>query len=411
MPDHKPSRPAFLKITVHLVEHCIAFLAGTPLVVVSLTILVQMRLSWRAILLLVMMVLTNWAISFYYTMRDINFSFNELVQFRVDFSELQLTQVPVSEFIEELKTRVPRLRSKEEEWILPFSARLQRDRFRILVPTMQQPSCGPFPLQRVTYASFLGVWTIFSATPERLSNLECFTLLHEIGHGAFESFMARGMSNVALRYMLLPSLFIALIIKPTGLEAAVLAVLAMAWYAAEAASRRMFRRHAGAYDEIMADRFALERCDPQWFEGYSVSRFLALMSQAELGPGPSEGEFRQRSEAFIENLKLVQNNEPTLSSRKFLPYGLSDVADYLLVAILVACGLMHAPLSARRLFVFGAATLLAFSAASCVSIWCGVMADLADHCFGVKTMTPQMLRLVERVLALRKRMRHRAGTQ
>jgi hypothetical protein len=274
-----------------------------------------------------------------------------------------------------------------------------------LVPTRETAKLGPLQ-QLVTYANAAGVWIVLTEPPDRLRGLGYFTLLHEIGHSALTSFLSRIGFNTGVRYMALPVLFVVLAIRPTWTQAFGLLALTGAWYAVAAADRRFLRAHARVYDEIAADRFALERCDPSWFKFPTfIERFVALETSDDPSERLSEADVRHRSNAFVENLARVQRGEPLQTLRELLPDSQwATLGDVLLIALLIGCGLAIAPLSLGRLFMLGAITLLAVVFALASVVACKLMVDVADDCFGVKQMAPERVDILRRATAVRQKM-------
>jgi len=103
-------------------------LATLPLLVVALTILVQSRFSWRALLLFPILLIAAWGVVTLANVADVNASINELIDFRMQFPNLTLKPVPLSEYLNALRNKVPRLQNKRSDEILPLSAKLQNDR-------------------------------------------------------------------------------------------------------------------------------------------------------------------------------------------------------------------------------------------------------------------------------------------
>lgn len=400
MSDRSPLRKG-----ISAVGFLFSFLTTVPLIVVGITIIAQLHFGWRAILLFLMMAVASWAILVYYSVNDVNVSIDDLVRFKTDFPDLQLTRIPLADYIQELKARVPGLQSRRDDQILPRSATWQSGRLRLFVRSRQSTRLGPLPSQLVTYASAVGAWIILKDTPDRLSGIGYFTLFHEIGHTALLSLVARMGANTAVRYMLIPGLFIGLVIAPTWTQAIALLALTGAWYGAAVANRRSLRAHARVYDEIAADCFALERCDPAWFGSYSAARIVEMFSQAERGAESlPDSEVQERTKALTENLERVRQGRPLRTMRELQPGSKWQIVEeVLLITLLIGCGLAYAPLSLVRLSVLGAATFLVLCLSAVTLLYSRLAEHFADDCFGVRQMDPGELSILTRAATLRQR--------
>jgi hypothetical protein len=382
-------------------------LTALPLVIVGLTVLVQSHFSGHAILLFTILIAATWAIAMWAGISDATASLNQLVDFRTQFPHIALRPVPVSEYVAALSTKVPRLRSKRPDEILPFIAKLQRDRIRILVRSSAGPARGPLSPTLLTYASTLGAWMILADPPERLNGLGYFLLLHEIGHTALTSFTARMGITVALRNVIASGVFLAFLVRPTRMQAIALAVVAICWLPLAIGGQRFTRTIAGVLDEIIADNFALERSDPAWFKKYFAPDIIALFSRLESGSASvTPEEIQTRTHSFSQNLQRLVEGQPLLATGVTVPiYRWTIIEDLSLVTLMILFGLAHAPLSSGRLAMAAAASLLGVCLALLVGMIRTLERDLADDIMGVKPITPEKLLFLERAALKRKKLR------
>ena len=393
------SRGTALRTCYLLARQLLGFLTTIPLIVFALVIVAQTHFGWRSILFLVMMMAFNWALLVDASLADVNFALNDLVDFKRNFPHLELIPIPLSHYLEELRSRVPAGQAKGDDAILPGSARWQSGRLRVLVRSPEAPRLGPLPAQLVTFAHSVGAWIILKDTPDRLTNLGYFTLLHEIGHTALLSFVTRAGANTAVRYMLRPGILIALLVAPGWTSAAFLLALTVSWYAAAVANRRFLGKHARGYEEIAADSFALARCDPGWFRDYCVADLVSLLSRAEHHSRDLlESDIVQRTRAFAENLERKQEGRPLRTLRELQPGSpWATVEEILLITLLVTCGLLHAPFSLARLLIAGACALLILLSALSALFYTQLVERFSDDCLGVRPMEPGARELLERM--------------
>ena len=387
------------------VTYLFGVLTTLPLVMVGLTVLAVSHFNWHSILLFLAALVASWANQMWVLNSDLNFSLDELIGFRNQFPGVTFTSIPVSEYVSVLREQVPHLRSRKPEEILPFSTRLQDNRLRILVCSNSRASDPQArPTARLTYASFLGAWMIVADPPERTHRLGLFVLLHEVGHTAFVSFVSRVASKIAVRNMILPAVFLALLITPTLKQGVGLLVLALGWLALATAQQRFFRAKNQLYDEIYADRFALERSNPEWFQKSPVSEFVSRIAKMENPEGTSEEDLRQRTVAFSENLERLKQGQSLRTPRELLPgYRWNFLEEILLASLLVLAGVAHAPLSGRRLLVLWLFTFVLFLFGTVISFVQVLQRDAADHIFGVKEAPPRELELIRRMGSIRRR--------
>lgn len=386
-------------------------LATLPLLVVALTILVQTRFSWRAVLLFPLLLIATGAVISLAQVADANAIINELVDFRTQFPNMLLTPVPVEEYLTALRNKVPRLQSKRSDEILPLSAKLQKDRIRILVRASAASVSGPLPPSLVTYASTIGAWVILADPPERLSGLGYFLLLHELGHTAFLSFASRLGLSAELRNVLFASVFLVLLINPTRMQAIGLAAMALLWLVLMKREQHRIRSAARVLDEISADTFALERCDPAWFKRYAVSEivsFLSRMDPAGVGRPWTQEEIDLRTRSFSEDLRRLAGEQPLLKAGELDPGYDRLVApqDIVLVALMVLFGFAHAPLGYGRLALLFFAALPSTFLALAISFGLNMQNELVDHIMGVKPITPERMLVIEKAFQGRKKLKN-----
>jgi len=382
-------------------------LATLPLIVVALTILVQSRFSWRALLLFPILLIAAWGVITLANVADVNASINELIDFRMQFPNLTLKPVPLSEYLNALRNKVPRLQNKRSDEILPLSAKLQNDRIRILVRSSVD---GPLPPSLVTYASTLGAWVILADPPDRLSGLGYFLLLHELGHTAFLSFAARLGLSAEVRNVIYSVLFLSLLMSPTRMQAIVLVAMALCWFVLVKREQRRIRADIRVLDEISADTFALERCDPVWFKRYSVSEIVSFLSMMDPAGGAkpwTQEEIDLRTQSFSEDLRRLSDGQPLLKAGELTPgyKRLVAPADIVLVAMMVLFGLAHAPLGNGRLALLGVAALLGAFLALAISVGLGMQKELVDHIMGVKPIAPERMLVIENAFQRRRKLK------
>jgi hypothetical protein len=382
-----------------------------PLIVVALTVLVQVHFGWRAILLFPILLMAAVAVVSVAFIPDVNASVNELIDFRMQFPNVTLTPVPVSDYLAGLRDKVPRLRSSRADQILPLSSKLQNDRIRILLRSSAGPSSWPLPPSLVTYANLTGAWVILSDPPERLTNLGYFLLLHELGHTAFTSFAVRVGLSAEVRIVLLSGAFLSLLISPTGMQAIGLLVTAACWYALVKREQRRTRTIVRVFDEISADTFALKYCDPSWFMRYSVSDIISVLSRmdaaSETRPWTQE-EIDMRTHSFSEDLHRLANGQPLLHTGELAPgYNrLIEPGTAALVILMVLFGLAHAPLSYGRLALLGGVSFLGLCAALFAVAALSFQKDLVDHIMGIKPMDPAKLVVMEKAAQRKKKLQY-----
>ncbi len=381
----------------------VGFLSTAPLVVFWLFSLRNVH-GWRAAVLLLLLMVASWAIQALSAVGDSRSSLNEMPEYLSEFPGVTFVSIPQAEILAALHARSARLRAMSDQDILPTTSRLQTGRIRYLVALVGD---GPVPASLVSYSSAAGAWIILQDFPENLTNLQFFMLLHEIGHSAMTSVVARLGSSVAVIYVLLALFLVALQMNPNTTQLAVLAGISSAWFVAASANIRFLRARARLYDEIAADHFAFERVDPDWLSRYPAQSLARSFCEGERGPRPTTPvETQRRQEIFLENLRLIQAGRHPRTLRELLSDSKWSIWESLLVCALFAYfGWICVPLSNVRLVLLA----IAVSVSAGMALVCGMVmsmnCEMADHVFGIKKADSRVIALAARSFALRRKIK------
>src|SRR6185369_7290880 len=133
------------------------------------------------------------------------------------------------------------------------------------------------------------------------------------GHTAFLSFAARLGLSAEVRNVIYSVLFLSLLMSPTRMQAIVLVAMALCWFVLVKREQRRIRADIRVLDEISADTFALERCDPAWFKRYPVSEIVSFLSMMDPAGGAkhwTQEEIDLRTQSFSEDLRRLSDGQP-----------------------------------------------------------------------------------------------------
>jgi amino acid transporter len=111
---------------------------------------------------------------------------------------------------------------------------------------------------------------------------------------------------------------------------------------------------------------------------------------------PVQGGFYRWTRAAFER---IHQGQPPRTLRELLPGPKwENFADVLSISMLIACGLAHAPLSLGRLSILGTVAFLASGFALLCGALLSLEAECVDDILGVKSMAPEKMRFMRRVM-------------
>ena len=374
------------KILWHL-----ALLASTvPLIVIAAMAVVRGHDGWHSLLFAALACVATFCIQMLGQVRDISGSITDFSSFVREFRQCRFRLVPLPEYVGALRRFFPGESTLSDEQLIsqvvPWSARRDPKRLRILVASDSPNLDDPSPPQAVAFATFFRAWVVLPMPPDRITEVQYFILLHEFGHVSPMSFGTRTVASGNVRRGLWTIPFLAVAITPGIPLLTAIGVAGICWYGLARWQQRQDTTAAREEDEIRADIYALERCRREWCQRFAAEQLAQLLCKED---ATSQTPFHLRRESFVRNVRLLREGRPIdvpapLKQRR-LPVGLESLAA---VAVSILCGLGLAPLGWARLAVItGMDAVLGFLAFAVVMTVFSQATSL-EHALGVNNPLP-----------------------
>jgi hypothetical protein len=355
---------------------------------------------------------TTCGVSISFGGRDLRRTIDESLVFLNGFRHCTFTPVSVDAYLEAARRfhrRTDAVDRRFAEWFLPFIARFDAKRLRIVEASVLDGADGPHPAQAVTFANIHGAWIVIHVPMSQLTELQFFVLLHEIGHTTFASFTSRWLTTTNKRRILSVTPFLAATLAPTAAQAVALAALTVMWYLAAECEARESRDVARLVDELRADAFALERCPATWCERYTEAQLAGVLCRDDKYAFRTSAKYTElpsRADAFIANLRRLRAGQRVEVPAALRRVGVrAPLESVLAIAIATTCGLSLAPLSGWRLAFAAIATLFAVVWALLFVLIHLFHIDLLDDGFNVRTIDPRVLTVLQRAAEQRERLK------
>jgi hypothetical protein len=339
------------KILWHL-----TLLASTvPLIVVAAMAVVRWHDGWHSLLFAALACLATFCIQMLGQVRDISGSIADFSSFVREFRQCGFSRVPLHEYVGALRRFYPEENTLSDEQLIvqvvPWSARRDPKRLRILVASDSPNLDDPSPPQAVAFATFFRAWVVLPMPPDRITEVQYFILIHEFGHVSPLSFGTRTVASGNLRRGLWAIPFLSAAIAPGYPLLTAIGVAGMCWYGLARWQQRQDTTAAREEDEIRADIHALSRCRRDWCQRFGPEQLAQLLCKED---ATSQTPFHLRRESFVRNVRQLREGRPievpaTLKERR-LAVGLESLAA---VAVSILCGLGLAALGWGRLAVIG----------------------------------------------------------
>lgn len=162
-----------------------------------------------------------------------------------------------------------------------MSFRMMFKSLKIFVPKDNIPTQDSLPIQVVTFPTLLGNWIFVPSKYEKMSGLQKFQLLHEIGHLNMRAIsLSKYNSTIGLLVVLCAALFV---LYRDGFSLIGLAIVFLLLLLESANTFLMSSNTLNCQiaDEMEADNFAFKHAKPEWFKAFpplAVAKKFCLRS-------------------------------------------------------------------------------------------------------------------------------------
>ena len=331
--------------------------------------------DWRLLILGPLIVFALLGISSISTFRRSRRIFDGVAYLCRDNPHWQFTQITTADYLKTLHRHAapsasPSDESKDQDFarsILSSTEFFLGDYLRFVVI---DPGDGSALKNLVTFSFPQRAWIFLNDSPDRMSKLQHFSVLHEIGHT--DPIIVSVGFNAEGRFIrfLLSLIAIAILMKWDVTNLAILSVFCLTLLSMTQVTMKWLRSHLAYIDEIYADGFAVGRCPKHFFDGFSeddIQDFanaisdtafhnkMATMalSRSVIQFTEEQKEWRRRNLANEINRLLSEDGSvprlraPRLSRARFVK-ALGIFQEITLIVLLIALGLRSAGLTTLR---------------------------------------------------------------